>query len=400
MINGKQLGGILLITGNAMGGGMLALPLATAQLGFINSSLFLIACWALMLTGSLLLLEVNLGLPEQSHFVSMARTTLGRTGAMLTWLCYLLLLLSLLSAYTAGGADFLQSSLQTIHFPISLNASAVLFVLSFGLIVYQGIRSVDHLNRMLMGGKLLIYALLIILLLPYLSTTQLHRASFDPFPASLTIMVTSFGFAAIIPSLRSYFHSDVVQLRRIIVIGSLIPLICYLLWIAAVMGILPFEGPGSLEHIVHTQRSTSELSHQLSQKLHVTLISGFIWSFTSICLLTSFLGVGLSLYDFLRDGLNLKNTFSGKTIAALLTFLPPLFIVFFFPHTFMRALNYAGVCCVILLALLPAFMTWSARYRKKFAASYQVRGGKLLLSVVMIATSIIIIRSVMTFLGK
>ena len=71
-MNIKQLGGILLITGNAIGGGMLAVPLATAQAGFLNSSLFLIACWGIMLAGGLLILEVNLWFPPNSHLISMA----------------------------------------------------------------------------------------------------------------------------------------------------------------------------------------------------------------------------------------------------------------------------------------------------------------------------------------
>ena len=82
-MNIKQFGGILLITGNAIGGGMLALPLATAQVGFLDSSLFLIVCWGIMLAGGLLILEINLWFPPNSHLISMARATLGGlTGAM------------------------------------------------------------------------------------------------------------------------------------------------------------------------------------------------------------------------------------------------------------------------------------------------------------------------------
>ena len=225
-MNVKQLGGILLITGNAIGGGMLALPLATAQAGFINSALFLLACWAIMLTGALLILEVNLWFPRHSHLISMARATLGTLGEIIAWLCYLFLLYSLLAAYIAGGSDFLQGLLQKKDIHFATGITATLFVLILGAVVYKGIRSVDLLNRILMGGKLLIFCLLVLFLFPFISIKQLGQGELHHLSASLTIIITSFGFAAIIPSLRSYFHSNIRQLRQVIFFGSLIPLIC------------------------------------------------------------------------------------------------------------------------------------------------------------------------------
>ena len=390
-MNTKQIGGILMITGNAIGGGMLALPLATAQAGFINSSLFLIACWAIMLAGGLLILEVNLCFPANSHLVSMARATLGRTGEIITWLCYLLLLYSLLAAYIAGGSDFLQGLFQKANLHFSLKSMAILFVLGLGIIVYKGIRSVDTFNRALMGGKLFIYILLILLIFPFLSANQLSQGQFHYLPNSLTIMITSFGFAAIIPSLRTYFHGDVRQLRRVIILGSLIPLVCYILWDAAIMGIIPLD---NLTQIAHANQPTSELTNKLSFLLNKKLVTSLAWAFTSICLATSFLGVGLSLADFLMDGFRLNNTEKGKNMTALLTFLPPLTIVLFFPAVFMTALNYAGIWCASLLALLPALMAWSGRYRQQLDAPYRVAGGKILLSLVVIAAAIIIVHAI------
>ncbi len=393
-MNIKQIGGILMITGNAIGGGMLALPLATAQTGFINSTVFLIACWAIMLAGGLLILEVNLWFPANSHLVSMARATLGRVGEIITWLCYLLLLYSLLAAYIAGGADFLQSLLQKTNLHFSLKSAAILFVLCFGVIIYQGIRSVDTFNRALMGGKLLIYILLILLIFPSLSAKQLGQGQLHYLPNSLTIMITSFGFAAIIPSLRIYFHSDVQQLRRVIILGSLIPLVCYILWNAAIMGIIPIDGHLGLTEIAHMNQPNSELTNRLSVLLNTKLITSLAWGFTSICLATSFLGVGLSLADFLMDSFRLNKTKKGKNITAILTFFPPLTIVLFFPAVFMTALNYAGIWCASLLALLPALMAWSGRYHQQLVSSYRVSGGKILLSLVVIAAAIIIVHAI------
>lgn len=387
----KQLGGILLITGNAIGGGMLALPLATAQAGFLSSSLFLIVCWAIMLSGALLILEINLWFPPNSHLISMARATLGLPGACIAWLCYLFLLYSLLAAYIAGGSDFLQGLLQKTHIHFSTITTTTGFVLILGAIVYKGIHSVDYMNRMLMAGKLLIFCLLVLFLFPFISIKHLGQGEIHYLPSSLTVIITSFGFAAIIPSLRSYFHSNLKQLRQVIILGSLIPLICYIFWNGSIMGIIPID---KLLSIAHSSEATSRLTNTLSHLLNKNIITFFAWVFTSICLATSFLGVGISLADFLMDGLGLMHTEKNKIIVHILSFLPPLITVILYPAAFITALNYAGIWCASLLALLPALMAWSGRYHQQITSPYRVAGGKNLLGLLIIASSIIIAHAI------
>ncbi len=57
VLNSKLTGGILLIVGTSIGGGMLALPVSMADIGFTNSLFFLVSCWLIMTVGALLLLE-------------------------------------------------------------------------------------------------------------------------------------------------------------------------------------------------------------------------------------------------------------------------------------------------------------------------------------------------------
>ena len=69
MMDLKILGSILLIVGTSIGAGMLALPVATAALGFTGSLIMLFSCWFVMTTSAFLLLEVNLAMPPVTvHF--------------------------------------------------------------------------------------------------------------------------------------------------------------------------------------------------------------------------------------------------------------------------------------------------------------------------------------------
>ena len=92
-------------------------------------------------------------------------------------------------------------------------------------------------------------------------------------------------------------------------------------------------------------------------------------------MLTAFLGVSLCLISFLADGLKIEQKGKHGLLLFLLTFLPPLLVVIYYPGAYIHALSYAGIFCVILLLLLPTLMTVYGR--AKFSSPYTVPGGKL-----------------------
>lgn len=393
-MNTKLIGGILLIVGTAIGGGMLALPIAAAELGFLDSSLLLLGSWLIMTFSAFLILEVNLWLPPGSNLVTMAKATLGRSGQFVTWVIYLLLFYSLLAAYMAGGGDFLNGLANKfgLHTPQWL--ASLIFALVLSLIVYQGIYLVDYVNRGLMFSKLGIYILLVGLILVFVSPAFLAGGQLKYITTSFTVMLTSFGFANIVPSLRSYFHDDVKKLHKAILIGSLIPLVCYILWDMAIMGVIPRSGNQGLIAMFTSGHSTTELVNQISSTMNLELVTVFARIFTSICLATSFLGVSLALFDFIADSFKIPKKGKGNLIIYAITFLPPLVIVLLDPKIFIKALSYAGIYCMILLVLIPALMTWQGRYRKKLQGSYRVTGGKLLLGSIIAVAIVVIFASV------
>jgi tyrosine-specific transport protein len=390
----KLLGCILLIVGTSIGAGMLALPIATAQLGFVGSLILLVVCWFVMTAGAFLILEVNLWLPQNSNLISMAKSTLGPVGQIISWVTYLLLLYSLLCAYIAGGSDLLHHLL--IGGSIPEWVSTIIFTIIFGTIVYLGIRTVDYINRGLMFFKLIAYILLIALLTPLVSSANLMAGDMKYITSStaITITITSFGYAAIVPSLRIYFAGDVKKLKKAIIFGSLIPLICYILWDFAIMGVVPLEGASGLKNLLHSDNSTSDLVRTLSHAAERPSISYFAKFFTSICVMTSFLGVALCLTDFLADGFQVEKKGVKGVFIHLLTFVPPLLIVLYYPRAFIQALAYAGIYCIILLILLPAWMAWRGRYHKHIAKGFKVYGGRTLLAFLLLFSVVVMIKTI------
>ena len=391
-MDSKVLGSILLIIGTTIGAGMLALPIATAQLGFPASIVLLLVCWLVMTGGAFLLLEVNLCMPTNSNLVTMARSTLGPIGQFIAWAAFLLLLYSLLCAYISGGSNLLQYLLQTAGFTVSASVTSIVFTLLLSMVVYFGIFIIDYVNRGLMFFKFAGYILLVLCLLPFVTLDHLIESDVSAlsYSSALFVTMTSFGFAVIVPSLRIYLHSDVQKLKKAIFIGSLIPLICYIIWDLVIMGVIPLHGASGLESIVHSSNSTGMLVANLSTTASSQVVTFLAKLFTSICVLTSFLGVSLCLTDFISDGLKLDKVGMNRFTILFLTYAPPLLIVLFYPNVFIKGLEYAGIYSVILLMFIPAWM--ALRGRQKFPnAAFIVPGGNVALWGLMVISLVLIV---------
>lgn len=378
-MNSKLLGGILLIMGTSVGGGMLALPVATAQMGFGYAVLFLIGCWAVMTVGALLVLEVNLRLPVGSNMVSMAGATLGKPGQVMAWIAYLLLLYTLLAGYISGGSDIFSSLMAYANIQLPSSITALIFTAFFGVVVYSGIQAVDFVNRGLMFGKLGVFLLLVAIIMPHVHVQLLKGGEAQGITGALMILITSFGFASIVPSLREYFQDDIHSLRKVILWGSLIPLSCYIAWVTVIMGTVERMGDVGLLALMHSSHATSGLTSALNASVHSHWISGFFAFFSSICMLTAFLGVSIGLFDFLADGLSLKKSGVQGTSIFVLAFVPPLLVVLINPGVYLQALKYAGVCCVVLLLLMPTMMAWKGRQQQD-NSMILVPGGRMVLA--------------------
>lgn len=376
----RQLGGILLVSGTTIGAGMLALPVLTGIAGFWPSVLLFAFYWAMSLCTALLMLEVNLWFNKPVNLISMSRYTLGRTGEIVSWGVYLLLLYSLTAAYLAGSGPMVsQLVFSTTGYDMPAWAESLPFLAIFGSFIYLGTRSVDYVNRALMIGLVITYILLLSFSSSHMDMSLLDRVDPNYLWAAIPVVVTSFGFHIIIPSLSTYLDRNVRVLRRVIVMGSIVPLLVYLLWEFIILGIVPVED----------LRLTLDLGEGATQPLSQILQNPWIatWAtlFSFFAIVTSFLGVGLSLSHFLSDGFKIKQTMSGKMLSALLTFGIPLLFVLFYPRGFIVALEYAGIFVAILLGILPILMVWRGRKVHEGDAPYTVWGGKGLLAVMLLA---------------
>jgi len=261
-------------------------------------------------------------------------------------------------------------------------AGSLLFTIIFGIVIYIGTKPVDYLNRILMLGLILAYFGLIFLGSVHIKFHYLALQQWKYAFAAIPVLIISFGFHNMIPSLAQYFHGDLRRLRLTVFLGSLIPLLIYLIWEAVMLGIIPIHGREGLLNALDKGQAATQALRAVIGRSWINVVGQ---SFALFAIVTSFLAQSLSLVDFLADGLKISKVKGNRVLLVLLTLVPPFVFAFLYPGIFIMALNLAGgFSAVILFGVMPALMIWVLRYRRKMVVAPILPTGRLLLVIVLI----------------
>ncbi len=360
ILTSRLFGAILLVCGTTVGAGMLALPTVTSFGGFFPSLAFFAICWGVMLSTALFFLDVHLAQGGTENFLSLLTRILGIKGRILGWVLYLMLLYALIAAYIAGCSPLIANSFCILFgWELPSYITPFLLPLLFGGLLTTGTKGVDYANRVLMLGLCVSYALLIIFLPSKIEPPLLLHFDWSASIIALPVIITSFGYHIVIPSLATYLDCNRKKLRLALIIGSIIPLFIYAIWQILVLGVIP------LPVLAQAFQKGDPASIPLAALTKLPIVELGAQFFSFFAIVTSFLGVALALSDFVTDGFHLKKNRRGRLISQVLTwgitFLPPLFFVLTWRRGFYIALEHAGALVAILLGIIPCWLAWKAR---------------------------------------
>jgi len=381
------LGGGMIIAGTIIGGGMLALPIATAGIGYYHSILLLFFSWFCMSYSGLMLLEANLHYPEGASFDTLVKDLLGKKWNILTGLSIAFVLYTLTYAYITVGGSITHTLLgDTIG--LESSTSSILFCLFLATFVWFSTQTVDRVSTLLITAMVISFFAMTTGLLGEINLNLLFETNTPTFSQSnliyffiaLPVCVTSFGFHGNVPSLVSYYNRDGKKIEKSILLGSAIALLIYALWQTSIYGNLPSS---ELLNIQNAEDDIGLMIEKLSSHVQVDLLSHTIGFFTYAAIISSFLGVALGLFDYIADLFSIKDTKAGRFKTALLTFVPPLLASLFFPYGFTIAISYVGFGASIWAIIVPALLV--VKSRKKFPqGAYKVFGGYTLVYLILL----------------
>lgn len=385
----KTVGSTLLVAGTMIGAGMLAMPLTSAGIGLTATVFLLIGLWAVLTFTALLFVELYQTADSDAGIGTLAAQYFGKAGRIISTAVLIVFLYALIAAYVSGGGSLLMDLLPAMGDKDTMNKIAVLvFTIFFGSFIVIGTHSVDKINRVLFFVMIATFILVLSLMLPNIKFDNLMTMPIDNalIISASPVFFTAFGFHGSIPSLNKYLDGNVKSLRIAILVGSGITLFAYFLWQLSTHGLL------SQNEFLQILREDATLNGLVKATLEITqspIIANAVKIFSTLALVTSFLGVALGLLECIED--LLKQSFdihAGRISLGLMTFIPPVLFSLFYPEGFILALGYAGQMFAFYAVVLPVALVWKARSIHP-NLPYQVWGGKALLVLVLVLGVII-----------
>ena len=208
--------------------------------------------------------------------------------------------------YLSGLSELLLHTLEGVWgIKIPAWTSPLFLTLIFAVMLYAGTRVVDYTNRFLALGFMITFLGLVISILPHANLTLLVESQGSnplhqlPWYAA-TVVFGSFAYMIVIPSVRDYLQSDAKKIKQAIFVGSLLPLLLYLLWVGLILAVIPPNGAVSLRELSTNGDAGTALTIALQT---LTNNEGLVWcirGFAFFAMATSFIGVALGLRSIIR----------------------------------------------------------------------------------------------------
>ena len=288
-----------------------------------------------------------------------------------------------LTVYFVGGIllyAYITSSGLILSGLLGINSqlASVLFVLVFSCFVWHSTRAVDRISVVLIAFMVLSFVFGVSGLAANIDATMLFHSLTEelgqaPYAlAMLPVALTSFGYHHSVASMRAYYGEE-QKAKQAILGGTLIALALYLLWLLSIFGNLPRSAFGP---VIAKGGDVDVLLGALASVIESKRVSNAINLFSMAAILSSFIGVGLGVFDYLADLFKFDNSRAGRAKSWGVTFLPPLLLSLLFPFGFVVAIGYAGAAATVWACIIPALLAKKSRELAPQGGGFKAPGGQ------------------------
>ncbi|MGL4860976.1 MAG: aromatic amino acid transporter, partial [Enterobacteriaceae bacterium] len=355
------LGGACIIAGICVGAGMLGLPTSGAGAWTIWSLLAITLTMVVMTFSGWMLLESFQYYDDMRvSFNSVTKDLLGNNANMI----------NNTAVYFVGGLllyAYITSSALILHQLLGINSklAAVLFVAIFSLFVWHSTRAVDRISVVLITFMILTFVfsvagLFINIKFPVLFDLNASDSRYAPYAMiMLPVALASFGYHHSVSSMRAYYR-DEHKAKWAIAGGTMIALILYSIWLVSIFGNLPRPG---FAPVIAAEGNVDALLAALGRVISSDKVADALNAFSMAAILSSFIGVGLGVFDYLADLFKFDDSKTGRSKTWAVTFLPPLIMSLLFPFGFLIALGYVGAAAAVWTCIVPALLVKRSRSR-------------------------------------
>ncbi len=342
----------IIITGNMIGAGILALPINLGPAGLIPSVVGALIVWAVMTYCALIIArQPYLAENKDADLPTFFEMVLGKTGKYVSVGANLIIFYGLLTAYLAGVITVI-----TNWFDLSIPSWVVLcgyFAIVSGL-ASMGELFLKKGNTYFILTMWTLFVTMLIMVMPNMQKGDVLAQDWGFFISGLPILVVAFNFHNMVPTVARFLNHDHKAVTTTIWLGSGLGMIMTVVWTVAVMASLPMESADGVS-ILAAFKLNQPATIPLDMMLKSSVFNKASLGFAIVAMSTAYIATGVALMSFIKD------LTSGRTVNKLFTwliaFMPPLVVSIFFPNVFLKALNIVGGVGVgTLFGILPGLL--------------------------------------------
>lgn len=384
---------MLLIPACAIGAGLFSFPIITGLSGFVPGAVAIILTWIFSTFSGLLIADLSCEFyHDKIHFFSLTEKLLSKPLQYLTLFSFLFICYGSLVGYLSGmmhsahvlsylpGILFILAIAYRIHSRklynhltsiqlaflaifciMSLIHSNVCFIL-YCICYYSTNDELCSLNNILFLPTIILYSGFSIMTMMFYNADNLSYVAHHCLTTSFPVLLTTFSYQLMIPSMANLLDGHKHQLRKAIIAGTSINCAVYLIWYIINIGANPIQNI----YMAFTQSIpiTSIITHSTALQLCGNI-------FTFITMFTSFISILISLKDYWNDAF--QSRISMNIIVPIFIFLPVILICFTCSNIFLWVFaSTGGYGDSIAFGLIPIYMSYTAITHYKHKRSYPI----------------------------
>lgn len=332
----KFLAGLAILIGTTIGAGVLGIPYVTAKAGFLISLVYILLIGLIIVLVSLYLGEIVLRTKGNHQLGGYAEKYFGKKGKLIVNFAMIFGTYAAIVAYIFGVGEsfsflFFANSFYSILFGLG-------FALFMSFLLWRGLKAFKRYEKIGVGIILGLLILIIILFAKDVSFVNLIGNNFNYVFLPFGVILFAFLSFHAIPEINLVLKKDKKPMKKILILGTFISAIFYILFALIVVG---FKGT-----------ETPEIS---------TLVLGPVFIILGILtMFTSYLSLGNALKDhFSYD--NKDKKIKSWFLSAVIPILLFLFVKMFKFFSFVKILSIGGVVSGGIIAISVLLMVRKAK---------------------------------------
>ncbi|CAM4082200.1 amino acid permease [Corynebacterium belfantii] len=343
----SPLQGVALIFGTNIGAGILSLPYAGRNGGFLALFLALVIAGTLTTISMLYVAEVSLRTKRPMQLSGLAEQYLGNWGRWAVFVAIMVNGTGALIAYAAGSGELLNNLVG-----IPPIAGTLIFFVIGSIIMYKGLEATGVSELLITTAMALIIFILCgwTFIGPGISLSNVWV--FNPYFIIPIMNLAVFTFMAqyVVPELaRGMEKQHSAQISKAIIAGMVVT--------GFMLSLVPFAALGLLGQSV-SEVVTLSWGEKLGQSAYYMANV-----FALLAMFTSFMAIGYTTMRNVIDIAHWPQHGKQRAIAVLITVLIPLFISLAGFGGFVSALSYAGGLAGVIMSIVPVLLLNASRVR-------------------------------------